>query len=102
MHETIHYVITCATYDESGSTVELVGQHRWLGAGRFEPQKTLVGRSIVVINIDAGLVSYPVYQKDGKWHIGNKVVKFTLNDMDFLRTDGAEVEGDSLGDLPPC
>ena len=102
MPETIHYVITCAKYDKSGSIVETVGQHRWLDDGRFEPQKTLVGRSILVTNIDAGLVSYTVYQKDNQWHLGGKLVKFKVGDIDFLRTDGKKVEVDSLGDLPQC
>lgn len=102
MPETINYVISCVTYDDSGSMIESVGQHRWLGNGQFEPEKTMVPRSIVLTNIDVGLVSYTVYEEDGKWHMGHKVVKFTLNERDFIRTDGKKVEGDSLGDLSEC
>jgi hypothetical protein len=102
MLETINYVISCVKYDDSEKLIELVGQHRWLGNGQFEPQKTMVRRSIVITNIDVGLVSYTVYQNDGKWHLGGKLVKFMLNEKEFIRTDGNKIEADSLGDLPEC
>lgn len=101
MPETINYVISCATYDDSG-LIESVGQHRWLGKGQFEPEKTMVGRSIVLTNIDVGLVSYTIYQDNGKWRLGSKLVKFTVNEQEFIRADGNKAEGDSLGDLPEC
>lgn len=41
-----------------------------------------------------------IHKTDGKWHLGDNIIKFELDGEFFIRTDGNKTKSDNLVNLP--
>lgn len=104
MGTKIDFVISAARYRRMSKKVSVrivdsVKHHRLYG-NSVVGQGEIVSRQNVISNLDVGMIYYTAIFKEGKFVLKNKIIKYSLPEGDFIRTDGENARGDNLGDLP--
>lgn len=100
MTANIDYVISAIRHSRGQKRIiDSVKQHRLYvnSVGQCEE----ASRKQVISNIDVGMIYYTAVFTNGRFTLGDRVIKYPLPSGDYIRTDGNRTEGDNLGSLPP-
>lgn len=98
MTANIDYVITAVRHNSDRKRIDSIKQHRLYGNSVGQGEKA--SREQVISNIDGGMIYYTAVFINGRFTLGDKVIKCSFPSGDYIRTDGSRTEGDNLGSLP--
>jgi hypothetical protein len=80
-------------------TIISVKQHRLYGNSVGQAEEA--SHEQVISNIDAGMVYYTATLRNGRYVLGEKVVKYVHGNTNYIRVDtDKRIASDSLGSLP--
>ncbi|WP_158093589.1 DUF3892 domain-containing protein [Halorubrum sp. SD683] len=95
------YVITKVSYDSDHSRITHVRRAEYDNSENSFGPTTEKSRQTVVDSTESGYEYYTVPPKgDGGYTWGDSVEVIPIDGEKFIRTDGNEVEGDNLEELP--